>query len=136
MSELLPCPLCGHLHPEPNHGSKFKCKGCTHWIELSKDKTQLRDHTARKAAEQAKSTDWWLQQALIRQRKLGPGTDYDTAMDSVRGDHNKNVQKMKDERRGHELFPPEFPTSSPETPTPQTIVSRVISTDDTTEAPW
>lgn len=134
MPELLPCPLCGHPHPTPAHHSKFKCKGCSEWLELPKGKSSLQDHSARKAAEQAKTSDWWHQQALIRQRKLG--TDYDTAMASVRGDHNKNIQKMKDERRGHELFPPEFPTSLPETPTPQTIVSRVISTDDTTEAPW
>lgn len=132
----LPCPLCGHLHPKPSHGSKFKCKGCTQWLELSKDKTQLQDHTARKAADEAKTADWWHQQALIRQRKLC--TDYDTAMDIVRADHNKNVQKMKDERRGHELFPPDFstPQTATASPTPQTIVSRVVSTDDTTEAPW
>lgn len=128
----LPCPLCGHLHTKPNHGSKFKCRGCTEWLELSKDKTCLQDHTARKAADLAKANDWWHQQALIKQRKLG--TDYDTAMKSVRRQHNENVEKMRDKERLSKFFPPEK-YSTPVINSPLTV-STPVTQDDFTSAPW
>jgi Sec7-like guanine-nucleotide exchange factor len=130
MSEQLPCPLCGHLNDKPTHHSNFKCasKACRQWLELPKGQSSLKDYTARKAAEQAKSDDWW--EAETQRRMSKYGFNYIEARDHIHAEHDRNKQKMASAKAT------KAPTALSATPTPQTIVSRVISTDDTTEAPW
>jgi hypothetical protein len=140
MSELLPCPLCGHLHPKPGTRTKFKCKNkaCAIWLELSKDLTFLQDYVARKESTKATKDDWWHQQALIRQRKLG--TDYDTARALVLAEHNANTKKMRDEAAFAKLFPqekaPTAPKSQPYTNKTKPIVAMSTTSEDDTGAPF
>jgi hypothetical protein len=140
MTQLLPCPTCGHQHTKPSTRTKFKCKnkGCSIWLELSEDFTQLQDHYARKAADKASKDNWWHQQALIRQRKLN--TDYETAKALVLAEHNANTQRMREEARVAKLFPPDAPTPAPKTQTftnnTKPIVAMSTTTDDDTDAPF
>jgi hypothetical protein len=137
MSELLPCPLCGHLRQRPSTRTKFKCKGCTEWLELSKDFSQLQSYIARKEAVKASKDGWWHQQALIRQRKLG--TDYDTARALVLAEHNANTQKMRDEARLAKLFPQEtIPPPKPQPYNNNTKPFAAMSTtsDDDPDSPF
>lgn len=143
MKQLLPCPTCGHQHIKPSTRTKFKCKnkGCSIWLELSEDLTQLQDHYARKAVDKASKDNWWHQQALIRQRKLN--TDYETAKALVLDEHNANTQRMREEARVAKLFPPDPTKTKPKAPKVQTFTNTtksivVMSTtaDDDTDAPF
>jgi hypothetical protein len=54
MAQLLPCPLCGHLNDQRTTRTRFKCRGCEAWLEMSKDFSHLQDHDARKLADKAR----------------------------------------------------------------------------------
>jgi len=138
MSELLPCPLCGHLNPKPTHHSHFMCKAlaCRQWLELRKGHTKLSDYTARKAEDKARVESFWHQKALLEQQKLG--VDYDLAMQIARAAHDRNSQKMRDDAAFAKFTPRKKPSSRPQTftNTTQPLVAMSTTADDDTSTPF
>lgn len=140
MSELLPCPLCGHLHPKPGHHSKFKCKNtaCDKWLELPKGESRLHDFEARRTAKAAKTEAYWNQKA--KERSLKTGEDFDTAKKAELARHNANVKKMREEAEFAKFFPqenkPKAPRPQPYTNETKPIVAMSTTSEDDTGAPF
>lgn len=143
MSELLPCPFCGHLHPKPTHNIKFKCKApaCRKWLELPLGGTELQDYEARAAADKDRVNQYWRGVAEAKAKK--EGIDFETAHKRVLEGRDKNSQNMREAARFKALFPPEPIKPKPKAPAPQTFTNTtkpivVMSTtaDDDTDAPF
>lgn len=139
MSELLPCPLCGHLNLKPKHHSHFKCEApaCRSWLELRKGHTQLNDYTARKAADKAKTDAYWSQQAVLKASKTGE--DAARVKAELLAKHERNNQAMRDMPRMSKYFTPEFSTTpkpKPYTNNTRPSVAMSTTSEDDTDAPF
>ncbi|TXI37016.1 MAG: hypothetical protein E6Q51_04280 [Methylophilus methylotrophus] len=143
MTQHLPCPFCGHLHPKPNHSSKFKCESpsCRKWLELPTGGTELQDYEARKAAEKARIDKYWRGVASAKAKK--EGIDFETAHKLVLEGRDKNSQNMRKAARVKALFPPEPVKPKAQALAPQAftnntqpIVAMSTTTDDDTDAPF
>lgn len=140
MSELLPCPLCGHLREKPGHNSKFKCKGCEQWLELPKGQSSFQDYSARIAADKVRIDQHW--RKLAEEKAKKEGIDFDTAYQMVIEARDKNILKMRKPVSVKVSFPPvedepnPAPESQPFTNDTKPIVAMSKSLADDPEAPF